>query len=754
MSTKRVIAHFMHEREEAAARSVLQNAYDTQSYVLGEVDEDAIEGLRLAGLVVQVLGEPQRPAIPRAAPLARGLAAGMELPELLGATAMAEGPIDLLTLEAEHLEEGAAPVEESFYLVSLEGPLLEEWRKTLADTGAEVLERAEGNSYVVRMTGDEANDALALPFVSGIAPYGTGHTLAGAVAAAASPGRPARLVTWDLWLHRPEDRDDVAADLLRRNLFVTGSSGRKIRVVIPDGAPATAEVAALPAVARMEEFVPPTLHNDVARELLGVDALGGATVGLTGKGQLVAVADTGIDDAHPDFGNRIAHREALGRVADTSDPHGHGTHVAGSILGDGTSSNGAFKGMAPEATLYFQSLLDANGRLGGLPVSLAELFDPAYAAGARIHNDSWGSATASRYTIDATDVDAYVADHRDLLVVISAGNEGVAEPRGNSAPGFVDWLSIGSPASCKNALTVGASRSKRTTGGLAGLTYGQGWPAVYPAPPIADSHVSGDPEAVAAFSSRGPCDDHRIKPDLVAPGTDIVSTRSSKAPLRSFWGAHANSAYAYMGGTSMAAPLVAGCAALVREYLTTKRAHQPSAALLKALLVNGTRWLTGADAIADFAELPNFHQGFGAVFLPTTIPSPLEPTLRLEFADTWHTTGRQFVQTGQRFQYRVTVGTGLPLRMCLAYTDLPARSLQNNLNLTVEEPGGTKVLGNEHLPMSLHIPDPDNNIEVVRLDTPAAGTYLIQVAAWNLLSAPQDFALVVTGDLTSGLTEV
>jgi iron(III) transport system substrate-binding protein len=74
--------------------------------------------------------------------------------------------------------------------------------------------------------------------------------------------------------------------------------------------------------------------------------------------------------------------------------------------------------------------------------------------------------------------------------------------------------------------------------------------------------VSGDPKAMAAFSSRGPCDDRRIKPDVVAPGTDIVSTRSATAPLSHFWGPHQNAKYAYMGGTSMAAPLVAGFKAL------------------------------------------------------------------------------------------------------------------------------------------------------------------------------------------------
>ena len=764
MAVKRVMAHFMHETERDFATQLVQSAHATESFVMGTIDDSQIPALESRGLIVQVLEEPRTRAFAFAAVSDAPLAAGA--PVLLGPLSL-----DMLTVEGGgggggDLLEAAAPRTigtadtvlasgPAFYLVSIDGPLLEEWRQGIQATGAAFGDRVAGSSYVVRMTPDQANAVSALAYVSGLEPYGRSETLATAAPTVAPPGRPRRMVTWDVWLHRPEDRLVVEQALIERNLFISGSDGRKIRTLIPEGAPGADEIAGLPAVARMEEFVPPELHNDIARGLLGV--VGGnpsAGIGLDGAGQIVAVADTGIDATHPDFAGRIVGTQALGRIGDPSDPNGHGTHVAGSILGDGSASNGQFQGIAPGANLYLQSLLDATGHLGGLPVNLASLFQAAYDAGARIHNDSWGSATASRYTIDATEVDDYISTHRDLLVVISAGNEGMAEPRLNSQPGFVDWLSIGSPASCKNALTVGARRSSRTAGGLSTLQYGQAWPQDFPAPPIGAAPISGDPQSLAAFSSRGPCDDRRIKPDIVAPGTDIVSTRSVKAPLKNFWGAHPNPQYAYMGGTSMAAPLVAGCAALVREYLVGTRAHQPSAALLKAILVNGSQWLSGTDAVADFPKSPNFHQGFGSVFLPWSVPSPLGPSLALEFADTWHDPQRQFLRTGQRFQYTVAISGGSRLRVTLAYTDRPARGLQNNLNLTIQGPDGTKWTGNADLPMSLHIPDPDNNVEVVRLDNPKPGSYLIQVSAWNILEPPQDFAIAVAGELDSALVPV
>jgi hypothetical protein len=93
------------------------------------------------------------------------------------------------------------------------------------------------------------------------------------------------------------------------------------------------------------------------------------------------------------------------------------------------------------------------------------------------------------------------------------------------------------------------------------------------------------------------------------------------------------------------------------------------------------------------------------------------------------------------------VPAGAPrLHVSLAYTDLPARALQNNLNLFMQLPDGSKQIGNARLPDTLNIPDTDNNVESIRLDNPPPGNYLLQVTATNLLAGPQDFALVVTGD--------
>jgi serine protease AprX len=751
MGNKRIVAYFMHEDERREAQRLMPQGIATDSYVIGEIDEGELPSLRAKGVVCDEVPPAQRPETPGM--IFESRSGGSGFPGLPGLP-----PAGGLPPVGQSAKPGAPAV----YLLQLQGPLLEEWRTRLSTIGVTLLEHVPPDAYTARLTNASLAAVSQESFVEAVTEYGpreTGPSLGLESAAPRPPaaGRNLEMLSFDVRLHEPGDREEVVRWLTDRHVAVAGSSGRKIRFYALETSTIADEVAALAEVAQVERFIPPTLANDIARDLMGIETAAGQAgggLGLTGQGQIVAVADTGLDATHPDFSGRIVGLVALGRNGDSSDPHGHGTHVAGSVLGDGQSSNGTLRGVAPGAGLFFQSILDAQGRLGGLPLDLATLFEEAYQAGARIHNNSWGAPTASLYTMNASEVDEFVAHRRDMLVVIAAGNDGTSAQPLKAQPGFVDWLSIGSPASAKNALVVGASRSRRSSGGWSTRSYRDVWPTKYPNAPIATATISGDPQGLAAFSGRGPCDDRRIKPDLVAPGTDILSTRSSTAPLQNFWGPDPNSTrYAFMGGTSMATPLVSGMAALVREYLIG-RGLTPSAALLKATLINGTRWLSGADAVADHPTCPNYHQGFGCVDLTTTIPHAGQPALRLEAIDNWQTPAQQFTRTGQRQRYTFAVSGTLPLRLCLAWTDLPARGTQNSLALMVQGPNNERWVGNTGLLGALATPDPDNNVHVLRIDAPPPGTYLVQIFVRNLLKGPQDFAFVVNGDLTSALTPV
>ena len=213
---------------------------------------------------------------------------------------------------------------------------------------------------------------------------------------------------WDLWLSDASVREQVLSWLAQNDVSVVGEGGRRVRLALPAESGLQREISTLPGVLSMVEHVPPKLFNDVARGLLGVTSdTPGRSLPLTGAGQVVAVADTGLQTTIPTSpGGLSRSSRSAGR---TTHPTRTGTAPTSPARcsRDGSASDGTYAGVAPAATLYFQSLLDPRGGLGGLPVSLEELFEPAYQAGARIHNNSWGAATASAYTVDSNEVDDY-----------------------------------------------------------------------------------------------------------------------------------------------------------------------------------------------------------------------------------------------------------------------------------------------------------------------------------------------------------
>jgi serine protease AprX len=662
-----------------------------------------------------------------------------------------------------------APVD--VYWVRFKRPLSPEQRDELGKRGLEISVYEPPNTYKMFLTREQRDELEALPLVESVDLYTFEQTVTPHLVetAVAEPDQPQllqdagpQLDTFDCVLHRSRDEEKVRK-ILEQTEGVEDVEASEIFLrfkALPD-APLLSAIAHLPEVRKLAPYRPPKLAVDHARKLVGVETINDPPPDKwTGAGQLVGIFDSGIDTTHPDLADRIESAEST-LAAEVTDPVGHGSHVAGIIAGTGKASGGAVRGVAPEAKLVVVQITD-GGPLD-LPPNLGDLLKRATDKGAKIVNLSWGTPVSGDYDTGSLGIDRFVCEHPDVLVVVAAGNDGVAPE------GYVDMSSVYSPASAKNVITVGASTSDRAHDPE--LRWGTFRQQKFPAEPTSDEIVCGKPDLTAALSSRGPTDFDSVKPDVLAPGTFILSARSAAAPDKNYWETCADHGgkYAYNGGTSMATPVATGAAAVVRQYLTEERKlPSPSAALIKAILVASTIRIPSPRPPEQQAKVgyPDFDQGFGRIDLSSVLPGPHAPQRRLEVVDVANDSpdaleARAPLEGPRKSskRYSVDIPEGAhEVRVVLTWTDPPSRSVQNNLALDVSGPGGFRVLGNaEHTfrkdplfddPKATGmIFDKRNNVEQVVLTDPAPGTYRVRVWAEVTAFPPQGYALCAVGDL-------
>lgn len=508
--------------------------------------------------------------------------------------------------------------------------------------------------------------------------------------------------------------------------------------------------------------------TDHARKIVGIEALNKGSERWTGKGELVAVIDSGLDTTHPDLANSVHTFETVSGATAT-DQVGHGTHVGGTIAGSGKASKGRIRGMAPEAKLIGLGVINDSGGMC-LPTDLADLLRQVADHGAKIINLSWGTALASVYESGSMAIDTFARERPDVLVVIAAGNAGKA------LSGYPSLYSIGTPATAKNALTVGACSSDRDE--FADTTWGSYAPQRFPAVPTKEQLVAGNPALPAALSSRGPTDSDAVKPDVLAPGTAILAPRAAEAPERSFWKPYPkfDNRYAFMNGTSMATPVVSGAAAVVRQYLREEhKVANPSSALLRAVLIAGALrvpWTRAAEDEREFGY-PDFDQGFGRIDISTLLPHSAGPKRHgiglVDVSEKDDDALESRAPTDATHRAIHTFGVTVPakakeaLRIVLAWTDYSVRGTQNVLALDLQGPGGLRKRGNEEhawlRPPEKHL-DPElqglrfdsrNTVQQAVIEKPAPGEYHIRVIGQNTLFPPQGFALCVCGELEGDL---
>jgi subtilisin-like proprotein convertase family protein len=713
----------------------------------------------------------------------RLLRAGADRRDDMRTVSTAAGTIDPRSARRSLAAKGAPERDEVLTLVQFVGPPKDAWLERLAATGAAIVGYQPENGYVVHARGDEVDRVAAL--LGTYAPVRAVAVLTAADKLEAERSSSGRYAV-----------QTVAGDAGAAARAEAARSGPSVaRAVALDSlhtqyleltAAEAAGLARDPAVVAVEPYAEPRPSDERAAQLVAGNLAGFAPSGPGYLGWLVNparipsqasfdfavdVTDGGLDagiaspPAHPDFrvqgagATRVAYMHNYTLDANARDCEGHGTNVASIAAGYNADAGAPLKedsagfnhglGVAPFALVGASKIFDCSGAFASfVPGTLAEA---AYVGSARISNNSWGTSGLTSwgdYTARSQQYDGLVRDVRGsvpgdqpMVEVFAAGNDGV----GHAGDGLPDpdegYGTIMAEATAKNVITVGAAEGVRASG-----TDGCG---------VSNSGANSARDIID-FSSRGPTDDGRLKPDLVAPGTHVTGA----APQHGGYSgtgtctpAFGGALYSLVSGTSQAAPQVSGAAALLRHWYRRTELADPSPAMTKALLVNTATDLAGGDSGqgTTIAAGPNTDQGWGRVNLGTAFEST---------ARAYHDQVDAFDSSGQsvRRAYR-SQSAAKPVRVTLAWTDAPGSTVGdawvNNLDLEVQA-GGHRYLGNVFAGALSHTggsPDTRNNVESVYLPAGAADRFTVTVTGTQISGngvpnsgdgTDQDFALVVS----------
>ncbi|WP_375772100.1 S8 family serine peptidase [Archangium gephyra] len=726
------------------------------------------------------------------------------------------GMIDTASASAQNLRgmrKTVATTGKRFHLVHFSGPVRAEWLEELAATGVKVVTYVPNNAYLVYGDGAALSSLqrhiTASRTIQWDGEYLDDYKLDPSIQTIDTP-------TYAIQLIKDEEANGETLALIRglqAREGVVQEALDYVNVVAWVDRAALNEIVQRPDVLSIQPRPLRKKFDERQDMILAGQITGNAP---TGPGYLAWLASKGFTQAQftaSGFGVDVSDS---GLDNGTATPNHFGLYVDGNVSSasrvvyarlEGTANSGStIQGcdghgnlnahvVAGYVNLTGAPHTDTNGFTHGLGVApfvkvgSSVVFDPgnftdpdyedlqsrAYRDGMRISSNSWGAAS-NLYDADAQRYDALVRDAQPTgSAVPNPGNQEmfIAFAAGNDGP---TTSSIGTPATAKNVISVGASENVRPFG-------------------AADGCGTADGEAnslydVASFSGRGPTADGRKKPDIQAPGTHIGGGVAQVAGQRSTTPANPNGAalscfdgtgvcggtgtslyfplsqqwYSASSGTSHSTPAVAGAAALVRQYFINQGRTPPSPAMMKAFLMGSTRYMTGTGANDS---LYSNSQGTGLMDLGMAFDgvSRLMDDQRPE--NLLRATGET-----RTFTSRVDDATK-PFRVTLAWTDAPGSTTgsawKNNLDLTVTV-GGNTYKGNVFSganSVTGGSADTQNNVESVFLPAGVTGPVTVTVTATNINSdgvpnnstaLDQDFALVVynacstPGGTLSGVT--
>jgi len=621
------------------------------------------------------------------------------------------------------------------WLVHLTGPVQPEWLAELRRLGADPVCYLAYQTVVCRLWRDTpVRDFSTLPFVDWLGPHPASAKLAPELLSPA-PGSSlftlhSSLFVLSVW--PGEDPISVASAIAAAGGEVTDVTGRSVRFRLDaDRLPG---VASLEPVVWIQEYAPARSYNSDVQWVMQVgwlperpDELSGHRIwahGIRGQNMVVGLFDTGIATEHDMFidpafpvtgpGLLPEHRKLVAYKLYEDAAFGdagnfHGTAVAGTLCGNDSIAGNASKldGIAPDCRIYFVDEGDAYG-VHVFDTDLTALLDSVRLSNGmsqpvRQVSGSFGSSEdLSYYRLEESSLDAVCWEDKQFFVVWAADNKG--------GPAY----NIGHPSGAKNALTVGACGNGTQSNTVWGL------------------------------SSRGPCRDGRIKPNLLAPGEN-VATADGREPH----------SYSAASGTSISAPAASGALMLLRQYFaegwyptgtpdSTHRITQLSSALMRALAI------AAADSNVGTEYPPNNSAGWGRLDV-STIMHFSDDSNGLVFLD--EPIG---VSTGQDLTFQFELSGRAPLHVVLAWTDTAAApeaaiAIVNDLDLELTSPDGNRYRGNQfYNGWSAANPpnwDERNVEEVCLVSHPLTGRWTVRVLGRNVYTPLQPFAVAVRGGI-------
>jgi len=576
-------------------------------------------------------------------------------------------------------------------IIQMENVPTVERRVGFIRTGVRLLSYLPQRSWLAGVRADKLDEIAALAGVRAVVEIEPEDKLAPPIAA---EGVGAYALTDDgrarLTVLFFEDVTPAAGVRAIRELGGTVVDGNAAENGVLCHVPVTAieDLASCEAVKWIDQLSPSMDLNDGVRAAININAVQMSPYGLTGAGVIIGQWES----KHPDK----THGDLSGRVVNIDDawPVGdHATQVAGTMVGNGSLlASRQYRGIATDAAIVSYHSWDSVSELRDQYRNAIEMYD------IDIANNSWGKVEWHVYKDYAAALDAIVrgALGKPISMAWAAGNEG-------------GWATILCTGVAKNVVTVGATNS--------------------------------DDDSVWPWSNKGPTEDGRIKPDVVAPGCE--------ADDGEVWSTLPSNRYGGACGTSLAAPSVSGTMALILEDWCATHGSDPQPATIKAVLLHTARDL-GTPG-------PDYVHGYGLIDGRKSID-----LVRADAIDDTVVEDR-LMQQGQRDLYTVTVAPGASeLKLTLVWDDWPAdplaaHALVNDLDLVVTGPDGTR-----HYPWTLdpYLPaepaqrvraDHTNNVEQVCVEQPAPGTWLVTVWAADLPQYDQPYSLAGGG---TGFTAV